>query len=123
MIISEEMKPVIKIITELEGYKCHGLVNYKKGVSALNEDSDPTDSSNFFPQQCVAIINTLFSSLKNLNGGTPKKLIVESTNMTMLISLVNDTYFCGIGLEPNVDSKKALIALDNLREAIRLQYK
>lgn len=122
MIISEEMKSAIKTITELDGYKCHGLVNYIKKVSALNEDSDPTDPSNFFPQQCTAIIDSIFSSLKNLNGGIPDKLIVESTNMTMLISLVNDTYFCGIGLEPNIDYKKASFALEVLRKAIRLQY-
>lgn len=122
MIISEEMKPIIKKITELDGYKCHGLVNYKKGVSALNEDSDPADQSNFFPQQCTSIINTLFSSLKNLNGGTPNKLIVESSNMTMLIAIVNDTYFCGIGLEPNIDYQKASLSLEALRKAIKLQY-
>jgi len=63
MIISEEMNSAIKRITELDGYKCHGLVNYKKGVSALSEDSDPSDPSNFFPQQCTNIINTLISSI------------------------------------------------------------
>ena len=71
----------------------------------MSEDSDPSDPSNFFPQQCTNTINTLISSLKNLNGGTPDKLIVESIDMTMLIYLVNDTYFCGIGLEPNITKK------------------
>ena len=68
MIISEEMKPVIKRITELKGYKCYGLVNYRKGVSALNENSSPDDQSNYFPKQCTSIINTLIKSLNNLNG-------------------------------------------------------
>lgn len=119
MDLSREMNKAIQDITDVKGYICHGLVNYQKGVSALQETSDPSNKVNFFPQQCSNIINTLYKSLDNLNGGTPDKIKVESSKMTMLIYLVNDTYFCGIGLQPGVQAGEAEDKLENLRHAFK----
>lgn len=119
MDLSEEMNKAIQEIKSISGYICHGLVNYRKGVSALQETSDPSDKSNFFPQQCSNIINTLKQSLDNLNGGTPDKIKVESSNMIMLIYLVNDTYFCGIGLQAGTQTGEAEDKLENLRHAFK----
>lgn len=122
MVISKEMESIIQKMQQLEGYVCHGLVNYQLGVSALNETSSPQDESNFFPQQCTAIIKTLISSLGNLNGGYPSKLMVEAENMTMIISIVNDTYFCGLGLKPGTDPAIAGSVLADMKDAIKLQF-
>lgn len=116
---SKEMQNAVEALSKLQGYICHGLVNYSKGVSALKEDSDPQDQANFFPQQCTAIIQTLKKSLENLKGGTPNKLLVESSQMTMMIYLVDDTYFCGVGLMPGTPTDKASELLENLRQAFR----
>lgn len=121
MIISPEMDSIIQKMQQLEGYICHGLVNYQLGVSALNESSAPQDESNFFPQQCTAIIKTLITSLGNLDGGYPSKLAVEAENMTMIILLVNDTYFCGLGLQPGIDAATAGSVLTDMKDAIKLQ--
>jgi predicted regulator of Ras-like GTPase activity (Roadblock/LC7/MglB family) len=118
---SNEMQNAVDNLAKMEGYICHGLVNYQKGVSALNEDSDPKDQANFFPQQCTAIIQTLKKSLENLNGGTPNKLLVESSQMTMMIFPVDDTYFCGVGLMPGTPTDEAGRQLENLRAAFRAQ--
>ncbi len=107
------MQKVIDSLSALPGYICHGLVNYRKGVSALNEDSDPQDEVNYFPQQCSAIIQTLEKSLQNLEGGNPDKLMVESSKMTMMIFIVNDTYFCGVGLSPEPPRTKRLASSRN----------
>ncbi|MDD5529635.1 MAG: hypothetical protein PHX21_06345 [bacterium] len=117
MKISEEMQQAVTNITKVPGYICHGLVNYQKGVSAVNEDSDPKAESNYFPQQCTAIMKTLGNSLTNLNGGSPNKLIVEASKMTMMIFPVNDTYFCGVGLQPGIPSSSAEKQLEDLRTA------
>lgn len=91
MQVSAEMQGVIDALAALPGHIGHGLVNYRKGVSALKEGSDPQDEYNCFPQQCTAIIQTLEKSPKNLDGGTPDKLMVESTKMTMMIFPVDET--------------------------------
>lgn len=117
MKISAQMQQAINEITKVPGYICHGLVNYQKGVSAISEDSDPKEQSNFFPQQCTAIIKTLNNSLENLNGGLPNKIIVEASKMTMMIFPVNDTYFCGVGLQPGVPPSTAEKQLETLRKA------
>ena len=117
MKISADMQKAIDEITKVQGYICHGLVNYQKGVSAVNEDSDPKEQSNFFPQQCTAIMNTLTNSLGNLNGGSPNKLIVEASKMTMMIFPVNETYFCGVGLQPGISPSAAEQKLETLRTA------
>jgi len=114
---TDEMVKIIGEISATKGYICHGLVNYQKGVSAVNEDSDPSDQANFFPQQCTAIMKALGNSLTNLNGGAPDKLVVEASNMTMMIYPVNDTYFCGVGLEPGTETDDASKKLAELREA------
>ena len=119
MKLTEEMSKMIEELSATKGYICHGLVNYQKGVSAVNEDSDPNDQSNFFPQQCTAIMKTLGNSLNNLNGGNPDKLMVEASNMTMMIYPVNDTYFCGVGLEPGTETGAASKKLADLREVFR----
>jgi predicted regulator of Ras-like GTPase activity (Roadblock/LC7/MglB family) len=116
---TEEMEKAIAQLERVEGWVCNGLVNYRKGVSAINEDSDPEDQSNFFPQQCTAIIKTLESSLNNLQGGKPDKLIVEASNMTMMIYPVDDTYFCGVGLKPGTELKEASQKLTLVREAFK----
>ena len=117
MKISEEMQQAVTNITKVPGYICHGLVNYQKGVSAANEDSDPKAESNYFPQQCTAIMKTLGNSLTNLNGGSPNKLIVEASKMTMMIFPINDTYFCGVGLQPGIPASSAEKQLEDLRTA------
>ena len=122
MVISKEMESIIQKMQQLEGYVCHGLVNYQLGVSALNETSSIQDESNFFQQQGTAIIKTLISSLGNLNGGYPSKLMVEAENMTMIISIVNDTYFCGLGLKPGTDPAIAGSVLADMKDAIKLQF-
>ncbi len=119
MQVSEEMQKAIDALSELPGYICHGLVNYRKGVTALNEDSDPQDEMNYFPQQCTAIIQTLEKSLQNLDGGNPDKLLVESSKMTMMIFPVDDTYFCGVGLMPGNPTDEAARRLEDLRAAFR----
>lgn len=119
MQLTEEMKTAIEELDKVDGFICHGLVNYQKGVSAINEDSDPMDQTNFFPQQCTAIMKTLVSSLNNLQGGNPQKLVVEASNMTMMIFPVNETYFCGVGLMPGTEVKDATQKLEILREAFR----
>jgi predicted regulator of Ras-like GTPase activity (Roadblock/LC7/MglB family) len=116
---SKEMQDAVEALSKLHGYICHGLVNYSKGVSALQEHSDPDDQANYFPQQCTAIIRTLKTSLENLKGGTPDKLLVESSQMTMMIYPVDDTYFCGVGLMPGTPTDKASVLLDDLRRAFR----
>jgi len=116
---TEEMKKAIEQLEKVDGWICNGLVNYQKGVSALNEDSDPKDQSNYFPQQCTAIMKTLGASLKNLQGGTPQKLVVEASNMTMMIYTVDDTYFCGVGLKPGTELKEASQKLSLVREAFK----
>jgi predicted regulator of Ras-like GTPase activity (Roadblock/LC7/MglB family) len=121
MQLSEEMQKAIDALSGLPGYICHGLVNYRKGVSALNEDSDPQDEANYFPQQCTAIIQTLERSLQNLDGGKPDKLLVESSKMTMMIYPVDDTYFCGVGLMPGHPTDEAARFLEDLRRAFRAQ--
>ncbi len=121
MQVSEAMQRSIDALAALPGYICHGLVNYRKGVSALNEDSDPQDEANYFPQQCTAIIQTLEKSLQNLDGGAPDKLMVESSKMTMMIYPVNDTYFCGVGLMPGTPTEDAARILEELRGAFRDQ--
>ena len=35
------LKQAIEELRSLEGLICHGLVNYQKGFSAINEDSAP----------------------------------------------------------------------------------
>lgn len=117
MKVNAEMQQAINEITKVRGYICHGLVNYQKGVSAINEDSDPKDQSNYFPQQCSAIMKTLITSLGNLDGGSPNKLVVEASKMTMMIMPVNDTYFCGIGLQPGIPASTAERKLKALRAA------
>ena len=119
MQLTEEMKNAIEELGSLEGFICHGLVNYQKGVSAINEDSAPDDPSNFFPQQCTAIMKTLGTSLSNLNGGKPDKLVVEASNMTMMIYPVNETYFCGVGLQPGFELTAAAQKLTVLREVFK----
>jgi len=119
MQVTEEMEKAIEELNKTDGFICHGLVNYRKGVSAINEDSDPSDQANFFPQQCTAIMKTLVTSLNNLQGGNPEKLVVEASNMTMMIYPVNDTYFCGVGLKPGTEIKAAAQKLTALREAFR----
>lgn len=115
MQITNEMEKIIGELAATKGYICHGLVNYQKGVSAVNEASDPGDPTNFFPQQCTAIMKTLGASLNNLDGGMTDKLVVEATKMTMIIFPVDDTYFCGVGLEPGTDVTDAKEKLANLR--------
>ncbi|WP_088187979.1 hypothetical protein [Desulfosporosinus sp. FKA] len=117
MQITDEMTKWIKELSETKGYICHGLVNYQKGVSAVNEESDPSDPANFFPQQCTTILKTLGTSLNNLDGGIPDKLIVEASKMTMIIFPVNDTYFCGVGLTPGTETAGAIKKLTELRAA------
>ena len=117
MKINMEMQLAIDDIAKVNGYICHGLVNYKKGVSAVNEDSDPNEQANYFPQQCTAIMKTLVNSLGNLDGGIPKKLIVEASKMTMMIFPVDDTYFCGVGLMPGTPVNIAEQKLETLRSA------
>ena len=121
MQISEEMQATIERLSGLPGYICHGLVNYQKGVSTLNEDSSPMDEANFSPQQCTAIITTLKNSLANLDGGQPDKLIVEAEKMTMMIYPANDTYFCGVGLQPGTPIDEVAKGLEELRGAFRKQ--
>jgi predicted regulator of Ras-like GTPase activity (Roadblock/LC7/MglB family) len=117
MKISTEMQKEIDEITKVPGYICYGLVNYQKGVSAVNEDSDPNAQSNYFPQQCTAIMKSLVNSLGNLNGGSPKKLIVEASKMTMMIFPVNEIYFCGVGLQPGIPPSVVEQKLEALRSA------
>ena len=117
MKVNAEMQQAINEITNVRGYICHGLVNYQKGVSAVNEDSDPKDQSNYFPQQCSAIMKTLVNSLGNLDGGSPNKLVVEASKMTMMIMPVNDTYFCGVGLQPGIPARSVEQKLEALRSA------
>ncbi|MGQ9705211.1 MAG: hypothetical protein ACUVS1_11680, partial [Actinomycetota bacterium] len=119
MEVTSEMQAIMDEMSRLPGFICSGLVNYQKGVSAVKEDSDPGDPENFFPQQCTAILKTLGTSLANLDGGVPNKLIVEASKMTMMIFPVNDTYFCGIGLQPGVPTAEAAKKLEALREAFR----
>ncbi len=119
MKLTEDMKKAIEQLDGVDGFICHGLVNYQKGVSAINEDSDPSDQANYFPQQCTAIMKTLGTSLKNLQGGEPQKLVVEASNMTMMIFPVNDTYFCGVGLMPGTGIETATEKLSVLREAFK----
>ncbi len=117
MKVSAEMQQAVNELTKVRGYICHGLVNYQKGVSAVNEDSDPKDKANYFPQQCSAIMKSLVNSLGNLDGGSPNKLVVEASKMTMMIMPVNDTYFCGIGLQPGIPASTAERNLEALRSA------
>jgi len=121
MKVSKEMQNAVEALAGMQGYICHGLVNYQKGVSAVNEESNPQDKANFFPQQCTAIIQTLNKSLKNLDGGTPNKLMVESSQMTMMIFPVDGTYFCGVGLMPGTPTDEAGHRLESLRQAFRDQ--
>lgn len=119
MQVTEEMKKAVEQLDKVDGFICHGLVNYKKGVSAVNEDSDPSDQANFFPQQCTAIMKTLGTSLNNLQGGKPESIMVEASNMTMIIYPVNETYFCGVGLKPGYEVTNAKQKLAILREAFK----
>lgn len=123
MEITKEMQDAIDSLDQVDGFICHGLVNYQKGVSAVKEDSAPDDPDNFFPQQCTAIMQTLGRSLGNLDGGTPDKLKVEASKMTMMIFPVNDTYFCGVGLMPGTPTDKAAERLEALRQAFRSALK
>ncbi|HPC42348.1 MAG TPA: hypothetical protein PLM53_19850 [Spirochaetota bacterium] len=54
-----------------------------------------------------------------LQGGTPQKLVVEASNMTMMIYTVDDTYFCGVGLKPGTELKEASQKLSLVREAFK----
>lgn len=121
MDISKEIKAIIEQAQKLDGYICHGLVNYQKGVAALKEDSSPSDKENYFPQQCSAVVNTITQSLRNLDGGTPQRFVVEAERMTMVITIVNATYFCGVGLQPGTPSSKAEELLSRLATAMRKQ--
>ncbi|MFA5374543.1 MAG: hypothetical protein WC455_02135 [Dehalococcoidia bacterium] len=123
MKITKEMQQAVDEIAKVQGYICHGLINYQKGVSAINEDSDPNEKSNYFPQQCTAIMKTLGNSLGNLNGGSPNKLTVEASKMTMMIFPVNETYFCGVGLQPGTPTSTAEKKLETLRSAFRSALK
>ena len=123
MKVTKEMQLAIDDIAKVEGYICHGLVNYQKGVSAVNEDSDPKEKSNYFPQQCTAIMKALGTSLGNLDGGSPNKLTIEASKMTMMIFPVNETYFCGVGLKPGTPTGTAEKKLETLRTAFRSALK
>lgn len=123
MKVTKEMQSAIDEIAKVQGYICHGLVNYQKGVSAVNEDSDPNEKSNYFPQQCTAIMKTLGTSLGNLDGGAPNKLTVEASKMTMMIFPVNETYFCGVGLNPGTPTGTAEKKLEALRSAFQSALK
>ncbi len=121
MDISEEMTAIIEQIKKLDGYICHGLVNYQKGVAALRENSSPSDKENYFPQQCSAIVKTITQSLGNLDGGAPQRFVVEAQRMIMIITLVNATYFCGVGLNPGTPVNRAEELLSRLAKAMRKQ--
>ena len=123
MKITKEMQQAVDEIAKAQGYICHGLVNYQKGVSAINEDSDPNEKSNYFPQQCATIMKTLGNSLGNLNGGSPNKLTVEASKITMMIFPVNETYFCGVGFQPGTPTSTAEKKLEALRAAFRSALK
>lgn len=76
-------------------------------MPAANEGSDPEDPANFQARQCSAIIKTVTDSLANLQGGRPREMIIEAENMTMVMHIVDDTYFCGVGLSPGGYVEKA----------------
>jgi hypothetical protein len=68
-------------------------------------------------------MKALGTSLGNLDGGSPNKLTVEASKMTMMIFPVNETYFCGVGLQPGTPTSAAEKKLETLRTAFRSALK
>lgn len=107
MKLSEKIKAELEGLKKISGYMCTNVVNYRQAVPAANEGSDPEDPANFQARQCSAIIKAVTDSLANLQGGRPREIIINAENMTMVMRIVDHTYFCGVGLSPEGDVEKA----------------
>ena len=114
MKLSEKITAELEGLKKISGYMCTNVVNYRQAVPAANEGSDPEDPANFQARQCSAIIKAVTDSLTNLRGGRPREIIINAENMTMVMRIVDHTYFCGVGLSPGGDVENARAELEKI---------